>query len=42
MINEHNLLFYRVNEENKQVILTAIKDDRKSIRNLLEEMLLLS
>jgi len=41
-IDEHNLVFYRVDEECKKIILLAVMDSRQSIQKLLSEVLLLS
>jgi len=41
-VDEHNMVFYRVNEDKKQVVLMAVMDSRQSIQKLLLEVLLLS
>ncbi len=41
-IDEHNMVFYRVDEERETVILLAVMDSRQSIQKLLSEVLLLS
>jgi len=41
-IDNHNLLFYRVDEVNEQIILLAIIDSRQNIEKLLYEIVLLS
>lgn len=41
-IDEHNLLFYRIDDETKKVILSLIMDSRQSIQKLLHEVMLLS
>ncbi len=40
MIDEHNLVFYRVNDETKVVSLLAVMDSRQSIENLLYEVMI--
>ena len=42
LIDKHNVVFYRINEKNKQVILLAVMDTRQSIQKLLHEVMLLS
>ena len=42
LIDEHNLVFYRIDAKEKQVILLALMDSRQSIRKLLHEVMLLS
>ena len=41
-VDEHNLVFFRINENEKQVVLIAVMDSRQSIQKLLLEVLLLS
>ena len=41
-VDEHSLVFYRINENEKQVVLIAVMDSRQSIQKLLLEVLLLS
>jgi len=41
-IDEHNIVFYRINEDKKQIVLIAVMDSRQSIQKLLQEILLLS
>ena len=41
-VDEHNMVFYRINESRKQVILLAIMDSRQNIQKLLLDVLLLS
>ena len=41
-VDEHNMVFYRINEDKKQVVLIAVMDSRQSIQKLLLEVLLLS
>jgi len=40
-IDEHNILYFKINEESKQVELLAIMDSRQSIQKLLFEIMLL-
>lgn len=42
VINDKNIVFYRIDEENKMIILLAVMDSRQSIQKLLSEALLLS
>ncbi|NQU33037.1 MAG: type II toxin-antitoxin system RelE/ParE family toxin [Bacteroidetes bacterium] len=42
LIDQHNIVFYRVDEENRRVILLAVIDSRQSIQKLLSEVILLS
>jgi len=42
LIDDHNMVFYRINESSKQVVLIAVMDSRQSIQKLLQEVLLLS
>lgn len=42
LIDEHNILFYRVDETNNKIILLAVMDSRQSIDKLLYEIILLS
>ncbi len=41
-IDDHNIVFYRINETSKRVVLVAVMDGRQSIQKLLQEVLLLS
>ena len=41
-VDEHNMVFYRINEPRKQVILLAVMDSRQNIQKLLLDVLLLS
>ena len=41
-VDEHNMVFYRINENKQRVILIAVMDNRQSIQKLLLEVLLLS
>ncbi len=41
-IGQHNMVFYRVDEDRKNIILLAVMDSRQSIQKLLSEVLLLS
>lgn len=41
-IDQHNVLFFKVDEDNKKVELLAIMDARQSIQKLLYEVILLS
>lgn len=41
-INEHNMVFYRVDGDCKTIILLAVMDSRQSIQKLLLDILLLS
>ncbi len=41
-VDEHNMVFYRINEDKKQLVLLAVMDDRQSIQKLLLEVMLLS
>lgn len=40
-IDEHNLVFYRVDEENETIVLLAVMDSRQSLQKLLYEVLVL-
>ena len=40
-VDEHNILYFKINEENKQIELLAIMDARQSIQKLLFEITLL-
>lgn len=40
VIDDHNLVFYRVDESNKQIRLLAVMDARQSIQKLLSEVML--
>ena len=42
LVGNHNLVFFRIDETNKKVILLAVMDSRQSIQKLLSEVLLLS
>lgn len=42
MVDEHNIVFFRVNDKSKQLLLLAVMDTRQSIRKLLQEVMLLS
>jgi len=42
LIDKHNLVFYRVDDENKKIILLAVIDSRQNIQKLLSEVILLS
>jgi len=41
-VDKNNMVFYRINEDKKQVVLIAAMDSRQSIQKLLLEVLLLS
>ena len=41
-VDEHNIVFYRINEDKKQVVLIAVMDNRQSIQKLLQDVMLLS
>jgi len=41
-IDQHNMIFYRVDELNKTITLLLVMDARQSIQKLLSEILLLS
>lgn len=41
-VDKHNMVFYRINEDKKQVVLIAVMDNRQSIQKLLLDVLLLS
>lgn len=41
-VDEHNMVFYRINEDKKRVVLIAVMDSRQSIQKLLLDVLLLS
>ena len=41
-VDQHNILFFKVDEELKQVELLAVMDARQSIEKLLYEIMLLS
>jgi len=41
MIDDHNIVFFRADENDKEVILLAIMDSRQSIQKLLSEVILL-
>jgi len=41
-VDEHNMVFYRINEDKKRVVLLAVMDNRQSIQKLLLDVLLLS
>jgi plasmid stabilization system protein ParE len=40
-IDKHNIVFYRIDESKKQVVLLVIMDSRQSIQKLLSEIILL-
>ena len=40
-VGKHNMVFYRINEDKKQVVLIAVMDSRQSIQKLLLDVLLL-
>jgi len=40
-IDEHNILYFKINEERKQIELLAVMDSRQSIQKLLFEIMLL-
>ena len=42
LVDEHNMVFYRINEPGKRVILLAVMDSRQNIQKLLLDVLLLS
>lgn len=42
IIDQHNLVFYKVDEENRRITLLAVMDSRQSIQKLLSEVMLLS
>jgi len=41
-VDEHNMVFYRINEDKKQIVLLAVMDGRQNIQKLLLEVMLLS
>lgn len=41
-VDEHNMVFYRINEDKKRVVLIAVMDSRQSLQKLLLDVLLLS
>ena len=41
-VDEHNMVFYRIDEYEKRVVLLAVIDSRQSIQKLLLDVLLLS
>lgn len=41
-VDEHNMVFYRINEDKKQLVLLAVMDSRQNIQKLLLEVMLLS
>ena len=41
-VDEHNMVFYRINESKKRVVLLAVMDSRQNIQKLLLDVLLLS
>lgn len=41
-LDNHNIVFYRIDEENKKVVLLVVMDSRQSIEKLLYELVLLS
>ena len=40
-IDEHNILYFKINEQNNQIELLAVMDSRQSIQKLLFEIMLL-
>jgi len=42
LIDEHNIVFYRIDEPNKRVILLLVMDSRQKIQKLLSDIILLS
>ena len=42
LIDEHNIVFYRIDEPNKRVILLLVMDSRQNIQKLLSDIILLS
>ena len=40
-VDKHNILYFRINEEHKQIELLAVMDARQSIQKLLYEIMLL-
>jgi toxin ParE1/3/4 len=40
-VGEHNMVFYRINEDKKRVVLLAVMDNRQNIQKLLFDVLLL-
>jgi toxin ParE1/3/4 len=42
LIDEHNIVFYRVDEEKKRVVFLIVMDSRQSIQKLLSDVMLLS
>ena len=41
IVDKHNLVFYKINEDRKEVVLLAAMDSRQSIQKLLYELTLL-
>jgi plasmid stabilization system protein ParE len=41
-VGDHNMVFYRIDETRKRVVLIAVMDSRQSIQKLLQDILLLS
>ena len=41
-IDEHNIVFYKIIEKKKRVLLLAVMDSRQSLQKLLQEVALLS
>lgn len=41
-MDEHNILFYQVNEDKKLIVLLTVIDSRQSIQKLLAEIMLIS
>ncbi|PHS19606.1 MAG: hypothetical protein COA86_03960 [Kangiella sp.] len=41
MVDEQNIVFYRIDEDQKEVTLLAVMDSRQSIQKLLSEVVLL-
>ena len=42
LIDEHNIVFYRIDEANKRVILLLVMDSRQNIQKLLSDVMLIS
>ena len=42
VIDEHNIVFYQINEKNKTVLLLAVMDSRQDIQKLLYELTILA
>ncbi len=41
LIDEHNIVFYRIHEEKKQIVLLVVMDSRQNIQKLLSDLILL-